>query len=114
MLNRLAYKAIAHPIRRDILKRLRNGPLSAGELAAQYTISKPSLSSHFSALKEADLIFAKRDGNHIYYNLNLTVANEVLAALMDIFGITQESYHEENSTTGNNAHESPPKETGSI
>jgi len=87
MLNSRVYKAIAHPIRRDILKRLRAGPKTAGDLAEAYEISKPSLSSHFSILKQADLIFARRDGNHIYYNLNLTVANEVLAALMDIFGI---------------------------
>ncbi|MDB2439038.1 autorepressor SdpR family transcription factor [Hellea sp.] len=91
MLNRNVYKAIAHPIRRDILKRLRAGPKTAGELAGEYDISKPSLSSHFSILKEADLIFARREGNHIYYNLNLTVANEVLAALMDMFGIEKET-----------------------
>ena len=91
MLNSKAYKAIAHPIRRDILKRLRAGPKTAGDLAEAYQISKPSLSSHFSILKEADLIFARRDGNHIYYNLNLTVANEVLAALMDMFGIEKEA-----------------------
>ena len=91
MLNSSVYKAIAHPIRRDILKRLRVGPKTAGDLAEAYEISKPSLSSHFSILKEADLIFARRDGNHIYYNLNLTVANEVLAALMDMFGIEKET-----------------------
>lgn len=91
MLNSSVYKAIAHPVRRDILKRLRVGPKTAGDLAEAYEISKPSLSSHFSILKEADLIFARRDGNHIYYNLNLTVANEVLAALMDMFGIEKET-----------------------
>lgn len=91
MLNRNIYKAIAHPVRRDILKRLRSGPKTAGELAEGYNMSKPSLSSHFSILKDADLIFARRDGNHIYYNLNLTVANEVLAALMDMFGIEKET-----------------------
>jgi len=90
MLNSRVYKAIAHPIRRDILKRLRAGPKTAGDLAEAYEVSKPSISSHFSILKEADLIFSRRDGNHIYYNLNLTVANEVLAALMDIFGIEKE------------------------
>lgn len=90
MLNSNVYKAIAHPVRRDILKRLRVGPKSAGELAEQYDISKPSLSSHFSILKEADLVFTRRDGNHIYYNLNITVANEVLAAVMELFGIEKE------------------------
>lgn len=91
MLNKDAYKAIAHPIRRDILKRLRSGPKTAGDLAQHYDISKPSLSSHFAVLKEADLVFSRRDGTHIYYNLNLTVANEVLAALMELFGIEKET-----------------------
>ena len=94
MLNRDVYKAIAHPIRRDILKQLREGPKSAGDLAIDYEISKPSLSSHFSVLKEADLVFTRRNGNHIFYHLNLTVANEVLAALMDLFGLQQETDHE--------------------
>ncbi|HHL42159.1 MAG TPA: ArsR family transcriptional regulator [Hellea balneolensis] len=87
MLNNNAFKALAHPIRRDILKRLRAGPLSAGELAKAYNIAKPSLSTHFSVLKEARLIQATRDGNHIYYRLNATVADEILAAFMDMFGI---------------------------
>lgn len=91
MLNSNVYKAIAHPVRRDILKRLRAGPQTAGELAKHYDMSKPSLSAHFSVLKDADLIFARRQGNHIYYNLNLSVANEVLSALMDLFGIEKEN-----------------------
>lgn len=91
MLNTKVFKAMAHPVRRDILKRLRKGPLTAGDLAEQYDMSKPSLSSHFSVLKEADLIFARRDGNRIYYNLNVTVADEVLTMVMDIFGIEKES-----------------------
>ena len=91
MLNRDVFKAMAHPVRRDILKRLREGPRTAGELAIHYDMSKPSLSSHFSVLKEVDLIFARRDGNHIYYNLNLTVADEVLTMVMDLFGIEKET-----------------------
>lgn len=90
MLNGSVYKAISHPVRRDILKQLRDGPKSAGELAGYYALSKPSLSAHFAVLKAADLIFAKRDGNHIYYNLNLTVANEILTALMELFGIERD------------------------
>lgn len=91
MLNSVIFKALAHPIRRDILKRLRSGPFSAGELAVHYDISKPSLSSHFAILKEADLIFARRDGNHIYYNLNVTVVDEVLTMVMDVLGVDKES-----------------------
>ncbi len=85
MLNK-AYKALAHPIRRDILKRLRKGPMSAGAFAELYDISKPSLSSHFGILKEVELISPEREGNHIYYRLNATVADEVLAGIMDLLG----------------------------
>ena len=86
MLINKAYKALAHPIRRDILKRLRAGPLHAGAFAEIYDISKPSLSSHFTILKEAGLISPERDGNYIYYRLNATVADEVLAGIMDLLG----------------------------
>jgi len=84
MLINKAYKALAHPIRRDILKRLRKGPMSAGEFAPLYDIAKPSLSSHFSILKEAGLIDPERDGNHIFYRLNATVADEMLAGVMEL------------------------------
>ncbi len=90
MLNNNAFKALAHPIRRDILKRLRKGPLSAGALAENYDISKPSLSTHFSVLKEARLVQQDRKGNHIFYRLNATVADEVLAGLMDMLGTNKE------------------------
>ncbi len=90
MLNNKAFKALAHPVRRDILRRLRGGQLSAGEIADAYDISKPSMSIHFKVLKEARLIQAERKGNHIYYRLNVTVGDEVLSGIMDIFGIEKE------------------------
>ena len=86
MLINKAYKALSHPIRRDILKRLRKGPMNAGAFAPLYSISKPSLSSHFAILKDAGLIDPERNGNHIYYRLNTTVADEVLAGMMDLLG----------------------------
>lgn len=91
MLNSNVYKAIAHPVRRDILKRLRVGPQSAGDLAADYDMSKPSLSAHFTVLKDADLVFTKRQGNHIHYHLNVSVAEDILSAIMDLFGIEKEN-----------------------
>lgn len=90
MINSKAFKALAHPVRRDILKRLRDGSLSAGEIADAYDMSKPSMSTHFKVLKDARLIQAERQGNHIYYRLNVTVADEVLSGLMDMFGIEKE------------------------
>ncbi len=96
MLNNNAYKALAHPIRRDILKRLQQGPLSAGELAKAYNISKPSLSTHFAVLKQSRLIQPERDGNHIYYRLNTAVADEVLAGIMDLLGLGTSKITNEN------------------
>ncbi|WP_422345094.1 autorepressor SdpR family transcription factor [Parasphingorhabdus sp.] len=94
MLNSSVFKAIAHPVRRDILKRLRAGPQTAGDLAQHYAMSKPSLSAHFAVLKDADLVFTRRQGNFIFYNLNLTVADEILSTVMDLFGIEEGSRHD--------------------
>jgi len=79
-------KALSHPTRRDILVRLRAGPLSAGELAVHYEVSKPTMSAHFAVLKNTDLVYTRRDGNTIYYHLNVTVADQVLALLISIIG----------------------------
>ena len=56
------FNALAHPVRREILKLLRDGPLSAGQLAEQFNLSKPTLSGHFTVLKNAGLITAERRG----------------------------------------------------
>ena len=80
-----AFKALADPTRRDILRLLRRGEMSAGELADHFGISKPSMSHHFAVLKQADLIAARRSGQQIYYALNTTVVEDLLAAVWDLF-----------------------------
>ena len=79
-------KALNHEIRRDIIARLQSGSLNAGELADAYDVSKPTMSTHFQALKDADLITSERDGNTIIYHLNATVAEEALANLIGLLG----------------------------
>lgn len=79
------FQALAHPVRRAVLKKLRNGPISAGDLAADFPVSKPTMSRHFASLKEAGLIQAERDGTTIRYRLNVSVAEEALSGLMDLF-----------------------------
>lgn len=79
-------KALNHPIRRDILARLREGPMTAGALAQAYDVSKPTMSTHFASLKEADLITGDRDGVSISYSLNATVAEDALSSLMGLLG----------------------------
>jgi len=79
-------KALNSPIRRDIVTRLKSGPMTAGELADAYGVSKPTMSTHFAALKEADLIEGEKNGVSITYRLNATVAEEAMAALMGLLG----------------------------
>jgi len=86
-------KALNHPIRRDIITRLREGPINAGDLAEAYAVSKPTMSTHFSALKDADLIEGKKEGVTIIYHLNATVAEEAMASLMDLLGTGQKPEH---------------------
>ena len=80
-----AFKALADPTRREVLRLLRRGEMSAGELADHFGISKPSMSHHFAVLKQADLITARRAGQQIYYALNTTVVEDLLAAVWDLF-----------------------------
>ncbi|GLQ20588.1 metalloregulator ArsR/SmtB family transcription factor [Algimonas porphyrae] len=82
----LVLKALNHPIRRDIIARLREGPLSAGDLAAFYDVSKPTMSTHYATLKDADLIRGEKDGVTIFYHLNATVAEDALSSLMALLG----------------------------
>lgn len=80
-----AFKALADPTRRAILRLLRRGEMNAGELADRFGISKPSMSHHFAVLKHADLVESRRDGQQIYYRLNTTVVEDLLAAVWDLF-----------------------------
>jgi ArsR family transcriptional regulator, arsenate/arsenite/antimonite-responsive transcriptional repressor len=81
------FKALSDPTRREILRLLSRGELTAGELASSFDMTKPSMSHHFTVLKEADLIFSRRDGQQIYYSLNTTVLEDVLTRLWDHLGL---------------------------
>src|SRR5207244_12041158 len=80
-----ALKALADPTRRDILKLLRRGEMTAGELAEHFDMAKPSVSHHFSVLKQADLVTTRRDGQQIYYALNTTVVEDLLGMILNSF-----------------------------
>lgn len=80
-----AFKALADPTRRAILRLLRRGEMNAGDLAERFGISKPSMSHHFAVLKQADLIESRREGQQIFYRLNTTVVEDLLTAVWDLF-----------------------------
>ena len=79
-------KALADPIRREILNLLKNGPLSAGEIVDHFSVTGASLSRHLSVLKEADLIRDRREGKFIYYELNASVLEEIMLWITDLKG----------------------------
>lgn len=81
------FQALAHPVRREILAMLRDRAMSAGEIAEAFDLAKPTLSGHFAVLKEADLVSVERKGASLIYRINLSVAEDALASLMEIFRI---------------------------
>ena len=76
------FAALSSSVRRDILALLRDSDMSAGEIAKRFSLSKPTLSAHFAALKDTGLILAERRGNQIIYSLNLSLLEEALLGLM--------------------------------
>jgi ArsR family transcriptional regulator len=76
------FRALADPTRREILDLLRQGEMTAGALAEKFDMTKPSMSHHFAVLKDADLITSRRDGQQIWYGLNTTVVQDLLAWAM--------------------------------
>jgi DNA-binding transcriptional ArsR family regulator len=80
-------KALAHPTRRAILRLLREREMSAGDIAAHFDLSKPTLSGHFNELREAGLVDVQRQGTSLIYRLNASVLEEALLELMDGFGL---------------------------
>jgi len=80
----LTFKALADPTRRKILKLLREHDLTAGEIADEFDISKPSISHHLNLLKQSGLVLDERQGQFIYYSLNMTVFQEVMGWFSDL------------------------------
>lgn len=83
------YKALADPTRRRVLQLLRARDMSAGELAEQFDSTWPTLSRHFAILREADLIQGEKRGASITYSLNVSVLEEALLGMMEMFQISR-------------------------
>ncbi|WP_444328077.1 autorepressor SdpR family transcription factor [Paratractidigestivibacter sp.] len=84
------FKALADPTRRRILELLRDGDLTAGELAEHFDISKPSLSHHLATLKSAGLVSDERRGQNIVYSLNTTVMQDLIGWFLGFSQSTEE------------------------
>lgn len=79
-------KALADPVRRDILQMLKGGKKSAGEIAEHFNLTGATVSYHLSKLKKADLIVEEKYKNFIYYSLNASIFEEVLAWIYTLGG----------------------------
>lgn len=81
------FKALSDPTRRRVLQLLQKGPLTAGDLAGHFDVSKPTMSAHFAVLVNADLIQAEKHGRSITYRLRMSVLEEALLGFADAFGL---------------------------
>ena len=77
------FKALSDPTRREILHLLKKGDLSAGDIADRFDMTAATISHHLSVLKNADLILDRREGKYIYYQLTLSVFEELLGWFKD-------------------------------
>lgn len=80
------WKALADPTRRKILKLLKKDSLNAGEIAAEFNMTKPSISNHLSILKQADLVDSEKIGQNVIYSLKTSVLEDMLKMLSNLTG----------------------------
>jgi DNA-binding transcriptional ArsR family regulator len=81
------FKALADPTRRKVLELLRKQPMTAGDLADHFPVSRPTMSAHFAVLREADLIESTKIGTTITYQLKLSVLEDALLGFAQLFGV---------------------------
>jgi ArsR family transcriptional regulator len=77
------FKALADPTRREIVRMLRDGPRTSGEIAEKFPSAWATISRHLSVLKQAELITGERNGNSIEYELNVTVLQDLMTHMLD-------------------------------
>jgi len=83
------FKALSDENRRKILDLLKNGDLTAGDIAKHFEMSKPGVSQHLSILKNAELVYAIKKGQYVYYSLNSTVFQDVLKWIIQFNSTTK-------------------------
>jgi DNA-binding transcriptional ArsR family regulator len=82
----MVFKALSDPTRRRVLELLRKRPMSAGELADHFDVSKPTMSAHFAVLREAGLIASEKHGKSVVYELQLSVLEDAILGFAQAFG----------------------------
>lgn len=88
------FKALSDPTRRQILKLLKNKDLSAGDIAAQFTMSKPAISKHLDILKNAELVSCEKNGQYVVYSINTTALQNAVGEFLNFFDNVAEHAYE--------------------
>lgn len=81
-----SFKALSDPIRREILHLLQTGPMAAGDIAARFDVSGATISHHLSILRDAGLVLDEKQGKYIYYELNMSVVDEIIGWMTGLKG----------------------------
>ncbi len=81
-----SFKAMSHPVRRQILDILKNGDVTASDIAAEFDLAHATISHHLSILKNSDLISEHKYKNYIYYRINTSVVEEMMFYLSQFTG----------------------------
>ena len=84
------FKALSDPVRREILVLLKDGKKSAGEIAENFDMTNATISYHLSQLKKAGLVFESRYKNYIYYEINVSVLEEMMLWFSQFGGVSDE------------------------
>lgn len=84
------FKALSDPVRREILTMLKSGSMSAGEISGHFDMTGATVSYHLSILKKAELVYETRQKNFIFYELNISVVEEVMLWLSGLTGGSQD------------------------
>jgi DNA-binding transcriptional ArsR family regulator len=77
------FRALGDPTRREIIKLLRRGPRTSGEIAERFPSAWATVSRHLAVLRDAGIIAAERNGTSIRYTLDATVIQELIEHLYD-------------------------------
>lgn len=82
-------KAMSDKTRREILNLLKDGDMTAGDIAAHFSMTQATVSHHLSVLKDGELVTDRRDGKFIFYELNTSVIEEIMAWLIELKGVNK-------------------------
>ena len=95
------FKALSDPSRRRVLELLRDKDMTAGQIAAHFEYSRPTMSAHFSVLKEAGLVKAEKQGKNVIYRLQISVLEDALLGFAKFFGLSPDTETVSNTTDKN-------------